>query len=57
LAKGQAGEVTTSSAIPGCKAKVVGSEIVVTTWVGAGDFDTNVLPFIRDAVKHANDNA
>lgn len=56
-AQGQGQHVTVSTAVIGSTAEVVGAEIRVKTHAGSGDFDTNVRPFVLDAIKYANEHS
>jgi hypothetical protein len=56
-AKGQRKEVNVNTAVIGSKASVAGSEIRVTPHAGSGDFETEVRPFVLDAINYANEKA
>lgn len=55
--KGQKRDVTVSNAVIGCEAAVSGMEIRVHGWAGSGDFETEVRPFVVEAIDYANKNS
>jgi hypothetical protein len=56
-AEGQGRHVNVSTAVIGSTAAVAGAEVRVKTHAGSGDFDTNVRPFVLDAIKYSNERS
>jgi hypothetical protein len=55
--RGQQRRATVSTAVVGCRATVVQSQIHVTVWSAVRSFEIDVRPFVNDCIDYANANS